>query len=159
MKPLYLLGASEPKPFSGPAFAFHFGHANFLALSLFFNERYNHVSTFKVRATFDSGDVFQQLHNLLNQLFAKFTMSNLASLEHHTDLYFVPLLDEGSDMSHFKIEIMFLYLRAEAYLFDLNGMLFLFDQLFLFAKLVFEFTKIDNFANGWIRIRDDFHQI
>lgn len=159
METFYLFGASKPKSLSGAAFAFHFGHANFLALSLFFDKRDDHVSAFKIGAAFDAGDIFHQLHDFLDKLFAKFAMRNLASLKHHGDLYLVPLLDEGPYMSQFKIKIMFFYLRAQAYLFNLDRVLFLLDQLFLFAQLVLEFAKIDNFANGRIRIRNDFNQI
>lgn len=130
--------------------------------NLFFLDRrnhHNHALAFKFRHTFGASGFFQFNCKTKEEFLSLICKLDRPSSEKDRSLYFRTFLKEAAGMLQFKLEVMFVGIRAEAYLLDdylgriglhLFGLLLLLIEIFLIIK---------DFAYRGIGFVADLHQI
>ena len=86
-------------------------------------------------------------------------MRHFAATEAKRYLHFVALSDELAELAHFDLKVMFVGLRTQFDLFDLNLLLLALRLMQTFCFLKLEFAVIHDSANRRLRCRRDFHQV
>jgi len=86
-------------------------------------------------------------------------MDDLATSEHDCNAHLVSLLQEFQYALELSLKIMFPRFRSELNLFHRGGSLVLLTFVLTLFLLEFITSVVHDAANGWIRIRRDFHQV
>ena len=86
-------------------------------------------------------------------------MRHFAATEAKGDLHFVALSDELAELAHLDLKVMFVGLRTQFDLLDLNLLLLALRLMQTFCFLKLEFAVIHDSANRRLRRRGNFHQV
>jgi len=103
------------------------------------------------------GHGFQIVLDPVEQLEPEFLVSHLPPAELQLDAEFVAVIEKALGAGHLDAVIVFLNADAELDFLELAGG---FDPvLLLLGLIVFEFSVIDDAADGWIRVGGDLHEV
>ena len=114
-----------------------------------------------MRATFQNGDVCEEVFDLVQEFGTNFAVSHFATAEHNDEFHVVTVIQEFSDFAEFNVKVVVADFEANFNRFELGlfsaGFLAIFGFFFQFLILIF--APIDNANNGRIGVRGDFHEV
>ena len=143
------------KRLEAPLCRFFFG----ICLRSLRRENHGELLAFEFRRGFHFRDIGERLGDALHDLMPQLRMRDLPAPEHQRHLHLVPFLEKTSRVPRFRHEVMFVDVRTELDLFQVNDVL-LFPRLSCHLRLLeLELSEVHDADNGGSSERSDFDEI
>ena len=126
---------------------------------LFWGQHHGHDPSFKFGGLFDAGKFLSTFRNILKQLPPAIGQGNFTAPENHRNLDLVLFVDKPLNVIQFGVQVMFARFRPDLDFFYLKRTLLFFGFLLFLGLLVFVTAIVHYFADRWIRVGRNLHQI
>ena len=119
------------------------------------------VAPAELRLAFDNGAVSEESEDFVEHLLPHFFVGKLATTEDNHDFDVVSVVEEAANLADFNVKVVVANLEADFHLLKLGLLFASFFAIFglFFHLLVLVFAPIDDFDDGRVGIRGDFHEV
>lgn len=117
------------------------------------------MPAFEFHRTVQFPDGFEVVDQALRQFHPELAIRNLPALVNNDGFYFVTIFQEIDRMFEFELVIVIVGGRTKTQFLELSGVRLLTLILLLFLQFITVFAIVEDLADRWLRVRNDFQKV